>query len=56
MQIQINGAPHRAPAGQGLAELITGLGLTPQTVLIEHNGQALFGPIGNTSVLLRATS
>ena len=42
IQLQINGEAHRVPIGQPLAELITGLGLPPQAVLIEHNGRALF--------------
>lgn len=41
LHLQINGEPHRVPAGQPLSELIDSLGLPPQTALVEHNGRAL---------------
>ena len=41
IQLQVNGEPHTAPAGQPLAELVAGFGLPPQAALVEHNGQAL---------------
>ncbi len=41
IQILLNGESHSAPPGQVLSDLIAGLGLPPQTALVEHNGQAL---------------
>lgn len=42
IQVQVNGEPREAAAGQPLAAWLAALGLTPQSVLVEHNGQALF--------------
>lgn len=41
IHVQINGDSHEVPAGQPLADLVTGLGLPPQAALVEHNGRAL---------------
>ena len=41
IQLLINGEPHTALAGQRLPDLLTSLGLPPQTALVEHNGRAL---------------
>ena len=41
IQIQINGEARTIPSGQSLADLVTNLGLPPQTALVEHNGEAL---------------
>ena len=42
IRVQINGEPRDVPADHPLAELISDLGMPPQTALVEHNGQALF--------------
>ncbi len=42
VQIHLNGELRSVPAAQPLTELIEGLGLPPQTALVEHNGQAVF--------------
>ena len=39
--VRINGDTRKVPVGQPLAELLAGMGLPPQGVLVEHNGQAL---------------
>ncbi len=41
LQVRINGKTHAMPPGQSLSDVIAGLGLSPQTALVEHNGQAL---------------
>lgn len=41
-QIQLNGEPHAVRPGTPLPDLLTELGLPPQSVLVEHNGTALF--------------
>ena len=41
IRVQVNGESREVPAVQSLAQLIAGLGLPPQTALVEHNGQAL---------------
>ncbi len=40
--IFLNGAPHPVRAGAPLPELLAALGLGAGTVLVEHNGRALF--------------
>ena len=42
IRIQVNGEARDVPADQPLTKLVSDLGLPPQTVLVEHNGQALF--------------
>ena len=42
VRIHVNGEERESPVDQPLAALIASLGLTPQTTLVEHNGQALF--------------
>ena len=42
IRVQVNGEARDIPVNQPLAELISDLGLPPQTVLVEHNGLALF--------------
>ena len=41
MQIFVNGDPRAVPASHSLADLISTLGLPPQTALVEHNGEAV---------------
>jgi sulfur carrier protein len=41
MLLTVNGAPHEAPEGAGLPELLEGLGLHVGSVVVEHNGTAL---------------
>jgi len=38
LEIQLNGEPHRLPAGATLLDLLDGLGRDPRTVAIERNG------------------
>ena len=40
--IQLNGEAHGVHAGQTLPELLAALNLPAQSVLVEHNGTALF--------------
>ena len=40
--IQLNGDGHEVLAGSTLPELLAALDLPPQSVLVEHNGTALF--------------
>ena len=41
-EIHVNGEPRAVRVGASLPELLDELGLPPQTVLVEHNGVALF--------------
>ncbi len=41
IRVQINGEVRPLPVGQPLVDVIVGLGLPPQGVLVEHNGLAL---------------
>lgn len=41
IQIFINGEARTVPASLPLTDLISSLGLPPQTALVEHNGRAL---------------
>jgi thiamine biosynthesis protein ThiS len=50
----VNGAERRIPAGSSLADLLTGLGLDPRVVVIEHNGTILRDRASFASVLLSA--
>ena len=38
LSLIVNGEPRRAPAGQSIAALVTGLGLDPAKVAVERNG------------------
>jgi thiamine biosynthesis protein ThiS len=39
--VTANGKPHPAQPGCPLPEFLTGLGLAPERVVVEHNGAAL---------------
>ena len=41
VEVQLNGEARSVPEGQPLPELLSALGLPPETVLVEHNGRAL---------------
>ena len=42
IQLQVNGEPREVRAGLTLPELLAELDLPPRSVLVEHNGTALF--------------
>lgn len=37
--LTVNGEPRRVPSGSSIADLVTGLGLDPKRVAVEHNGE-----------------
>lgn len=37
--LTVNGEPRRTPAGSSIADLVSGLGLDPKKVAVEHNGE-----------------
>ncbi|MFM7733613.1 MAG: sulfur carrier protein ThiS [Cyanobium sp.] len=39
--IQVNGEPHRCPAGLNLPQLLAELGYRPELVVVEFNGMIL---------------
>jgi sulfur carrier protein len=41
VRLEINGQNRELPEGLTLPEVVRELGLVPETVLLEHNGQAL---------------
>lgn len=41
MYLTVNGEAHQAPDDSDLVALVTGLGLRPGSVVVEHNGVAL---------------
>ena len=39
LDLSVNGAPHRVPAGATVLDLLAGLGRDPRTVAVERNGR-----------------
>lgn len=39
LTLTVNGEPRRAASGSTIADLVTGLGLDPKKVAVEHNGE-----------------
>ena len=50
LDVQLNGEPHRVPAGSTVLDLVAGLGRDPRTVAVERNGtivrRAQYGETG----------
>jgi len=39
LSLTVNGEPRRVAAGSSIADLVTGLGLDPKKVAVEHNAE-----------------
>jgi sulfur carrier protein len=52
LSLTVNGEPRRVAAGSSIADLVTGLGLDPKKVAVEHN--AVIAPRSTLAAVMLA--